>query len=37
LKYNVFSEVQAVAEGKGFVTKADCVLCERELEYEETA
>jgi len=33
----VFSEVQAVAEETGFVTEEECVLCETQPEYEETA
>jgi hypothetical protein len=33
----VFSELEAVAEETGFVTEADCVLCETQPEYEETA
>jgi len=33
----VFSEAQAVAEETGFVTEAECVLCEKQSEYEETA
>jgi len=33
----VFSEVEAIAEETGFVNEAECVLCETQPEYEETA
>ena len=32
----MFSEVESVAEETGFVTEADCVLCETQPEYKET-
>jgi hypothetical protein len=37
MRYTVFSEVEGVAEETEFVTEADCVLCEAQPEYEETA
>ena len=36
MRYVVLSEAEAVAEETGFVTEADCILCETQPEYEET-